>query len=130
MVPDDSSSRWGIQIKLFFWSTVSVSLGFCDQGDKSVAVATKSQSKTGFVKSFLSDNPQGNVKAVNEAWAAAGMNGTIGATLINKVRSQMGLSGNLRAKPKTRTPAKAKSGSKMSRTAEQSQARRCSSRSS
>jgi len=76
-----------------------------------VAVATKSQNKTGFVKKFLNDNPQGNVKAVNEAWAAARMTGTIGATLINKMRSEMGLSGNLRAKSKPKT-AKAKSGTK------------------
>ena len=81
-----------------------------------MAVATKSQSKTSFVKKFLSNNPQGNVKAVNEAWAAAGMKGTIGDTLINKMRSEMGLSGNLRAKSKPRT-AKAKSATKMSKTA-------------
>jgi hypothetical protein len=85
-----------------------------NQGDYVVAVATKSQNKTGFVKKFLSTNPQGNVKAVNEAWAAARMKGTIGATLINKIRSEMGLSGNLRAKPNT---AKAKSGTLKSKTA-------------
>ena len=72
-----------------------------------MAVATKSQSKTGFVKKFLTSTPQGNVKAVNEAWAAARMKGSIGATLINKIRSEMGLSGNLRAKSKPKT-AKAK----------------------
>jgi hypothetical protein len=82
-----------------------------------MATATKSQNKTSFVKEFLSDHPHGNVKAVNEAWAAAGMNGTIGATLINEMRSQMGLSGNLRAKPKPRTAAKAKSATNMSKTA-------------
>jgi hypothetical protein len=79
-----------------------------------VAVATKSQNKTGFIKKFLSNNHQGNVKAVNEAWTAARMTGTIGATLINKIRSEMGLSGNLRAKPKT--AAKPKSGTKMPKT--------------
>ena len=73
-----------------------------------MAVASKSQDKTGFVKKFLQNNPQGNVKAVNEAWAGARMTGTIGATLINKLRSQMGLSGNLRAKPTSRTAAKAR----------------------
>jgi hypothetical protein len=82
-----------------------------------MAVASKSQDKTGFVKKFLQNNPQGNVKAVNEAWAGARMTGTIGATLINKLRSQMGLSGNLRAKPTSRTAAKAKSGTKISRLA-------------
>jgi hypothetical protein len=81
-----------------------------------VAVATKSQNKTAFVKKFLTSNPQGNVRAVNESWVAARMNGSIGATLINKIRSKMGLSGNLRAKSKPRA-AKAESGSKMSKTA-------------
>jgi hypothetical protein len=82
-----------------------------------VATATKSQNKTSFVKNFLNDHPEGNVKAVNEAWAAAGMTGTIGATLINKMRSEMGLTGNLRAKLKPRTAAKAKSATKMAKTA-------------
>ena len=81
-----------------------------------MAVATKSQNKTGFVRKFLSNNPQGNVKAVNEAWAAARMKGTIGSTLINKIRSEMGLSGNLRAKSKAST-TNAKSGTPKSKTA-------------
>jgi hypothetical protein len=81
-----------------------------------VPVATKSQTKTGFVKKFLTNNPQGNVKGVNEAWAAARMKGTIGATLINKIRSEMGLSGNLRAKSKAST-TNAKSGIPKSKTA-------------
>ncbi len=66
-----------------------------------MATATKSGNKTDFVKEFLRENPLGNVKAVNEAWTAAGMPGTIGGTLINKMRSEMGLTGNLRA---TSTP--------------------------
>ncbi len=82
-----------------------------------MATATKSQNKTSFVQDFLNDHPEGNVKAVNEAWAAAGMNGTIGATLINKMRSEMGLTGNLRAKSKPRTAVKTKSGTKMSQSA-------------
>jgi hypothetical protein len=79
--------------------------------------ATATLGKTSFVKEFLSDHPQGNTKAVNEAWAAAGMNGTIGSTLVNKMRSQMGLTGNLRAKSNPRTAAKEKSAFKMSKTA-------------
>src|SRR5271157_3756340 len=78
-------------------------------GDYSMATATRDQGKTSFVKEFLGDHPLGNVQAVNEAWAAAGKNGTIGSTLINKMRSQMGLSGNLRAKSKPRTAGKEKS---------------------
>ena len=42
--------------------------------------------KTRFVKDFLNDHPQGNTKAVNEALAAAGMDGTISPTFINKTR--------------------------------------------
>ena len=34
--------------------------------------ATATPGKTSFVKEFLHDNPQGNTKAVNEAWQAAG----------------------------------------------------------
>ena len=116
-ISPDRQTRLSIQIELFFWSTGSVTLRFCDQGDNSVATATKSQNKTGFVKDFLKDNPKGNAKAVNEAWAAAGMSGTIGATLINKMRSEMGLTGNLRAKSKPKTAAKAKSATRMSKTA-------------
>jgi len=70
--------------------------------------ATRDQGKTTFVKEFLGENPQGNVQAVNEAWAAAGKDGTIGSTLINKMRSQMGLTGNLRATSKPKTAAKKK----------------------
>ena len=80
-----------------------------------MATATKSQNKTSFVKEFLHDNPQGNVQAVNAAWAAAKMNGTIGATLINKMRSEMGLTGNLRAASKPGTTARPKSATKMSK---------------
>jgi hypothetical protein len=73
-----------------------------------MATATRDQGKTSFVKEFLNKNPQGNVQAVNQAWAAAGKDGTIGSTLINKMRSQMGLTGNLRAKPKPKAAAKGK----------------------
>ena len=82
-----------------------------------MATATKSASKSGFVKEFLSKHPEGNVKAVNEAWTAAGMTGTIGDTLIYKTRADMGLSGKLRAKSKPKTAAKAKSPTKMSKPA-------------
>jgi len=82
-----------------------------------MATATRDQGRTSFVKEFLGDHPLGNVKAVNEAWAAAGKDGTIGPTLIHKMRSQMGLSGNLRAKPKPETAAKEKSAPRMPKTA-------------
>ena len=86
-----------------------------------MATATKNQNKTSFVQDFLKDNPKGNAKAVNEAWAAAGMTGSIGATLVNKMRSDMGLTGNLRAKSMPKTAAKAKSGTRMSKKAQSRQ---------
>ena len=57
-----------------------------------------------FVKEFLNDHPQGNVDAVNEAWQAAGFDGTISTTLVNKMRASLGLTGNLRGKTKTVQP--------------------------
>jgi hypothetical protein len=57
---------------------------------------TRNLGKTGFVKEVLNDNPQATTKAVNEAWRAAGFEGTIGPTLVTKMRSEMGLTGNIR----------------------------------
>ena len=37
-----------------------------------------------FVKEFLNDHPQGNVNAVNEAWRAAGFDGTISPTVVKR----------------------------------------------
>lgn len=79
-----------------------------------MAVATKIENKSGFVKEYLTEHPEGNVKAVNAAWTAAGMKGAIGDTLIYKTRAEMGLSGKLRAKSKLKTAARAKSPTKKS----------------
>ena len=108
-----------LHTKFFFWSTVNVTSTFRDQGDYSVPVATKSESKGSFVKDFLSKHPEGNVKSVNEAWTDAGMTGTIGDTLIYQTRAEMGLSGKLRAKSNStpKTAARAKSPTKMSNAA-------------
>src|SRR5271157_787673 len=77
--------------------------------------ATESQGKTSFVKAFLHDNPQAKAKAVNEAWTAAGMKGTISHPVISVVRKQLGLTGKLRGK--IRTAAKGKAASNMPKTA-------------
>ena len=77
--------------------------------------ATATPGKTSFVKEFLNANPQGNTKAVNEAWTAAGMKGTISHPIISQVRKQLGLTGNLRGK--TGTAAKEKSAPNMPKTA-------------
>ena len=66
-----------------------------------MATVTKSQGKTSFVKEFLHGNPQANAKAVNEAWQAAGMKGTISHPIISQVRKQLGLTDNLRRNSKT-----------------------------
>ena len=71
-----------------------------------MATATKSPSKTNFVKEFLQGNPQANAKAVNEAWTAAGMKGTISHPVISEVRKELGLIGNQPGK--TRKVAKEK----------------------
>src|SRR5262249_49341237 len=69
-------------------------------------VRPRDQGKTPFVKEFLNAHPQGNVKAVNEAWQAAGFGGTISPTLVNKMRAHLGLTGNLhRNTGRTKTAA-------------------------
>ena len=48
--------------------------------------SNRTPGKTSFVKEFLNDHPQGTTKTVNEAWQAAGFEGTISPTLVNKTR--------------------------------------------
>jgi hypothetical protein len=60
--------------------------------------ASRKEGKTPFVKEVLAKNPRANAAAVNVAWKAAGKDGTISATLVNKLRSTLGLAGNLRAR--------------------------------
>src|ERR1017187_2593112 len=70
---------------------------------KSATKMSKTASSPGksmFVKEFLIDHPQGNVHAVNEAWQAAGFNGTISRTVVDKMRASLGLTGNLRGNTK------------------------------
>lgn len=62
-----------------------------------MATATaKTVGKTEFVKEVLGKNPHANPTIVNEAWKAAGHDGTISPTLVNKLRASLGLAGNLR----------------------------------
>ena len=46
--------------------------------------ATAAPGKTSFVKQFLNDHPDGTTKIVNEAWQAAGFEGTISPTLVRQ----------------------------------------------
>ncbi len=78
--------------------------------------ATATPGKTSFLKEFLNDHPEGNVKAVNEAWTAAGFDGTISETLVYKARASLGLTGNLSGKTKAAAEGKATStGKKLGR---------------
>ena len=47
--------------------------------------AVRDQGKTAFVRDVLTKNNQANPKAVNEAWSAAGHEGSISTTLVNKI---------------------------------------------
>ena len=87
-----------------------------------MATATKSQGKTGFVKRFLRDNPRGNTKAVNEAWTAAGFDGTISETLVYKARASLGLTGNLSGKTKKSKAKTTPTGKKLGRPRKESTA--------
>jgi hypothetical protein len=68
---------------------------------------TRSLGKTGFVKEYLNDNPQANARAVNEAWKEAGFEGTISNTLVTRMRSELGLTGNIRRAPGKKAEAEA-----------------------
>jgi hypothetical protein len=62
-------------------------------------VAVREAGKTMFVKNVLQKNAQANAAAVNAAWKAAGRAGTVSGTLVQKMRREMGLTGNLRSRP-------------------------------
>ncbi len=66
-----------------------------------------------FIKEFLLDHPRGNVSSVNEAWQAAGFEGSISLSFVNAVRAKMGLTGNLRGK--TEKPRMVVTGKKIGR---------------
>jgi hypothetical protein len=61
-------------------------------------VKARDQGKTPFVKKFLDDHPEANVNEVNEAWKAAGFEGTISPTLVYQMRKQPGLTGSIPGK--------------------------------
>ena len=70
-----------------------------------MATVTRAPGKSDFIKQVLGKNPHATFKAVNEAWTEAGNEGSISQALVNKMRSEAGLSGNLRTKEKADTPA-------------------------
>jgi hypothetical protein len=60
------------------------------------ATAKRNQGKTEFVRSVLEKNPHANARIVRDEWAAAGHTDSISQTLVNKQRSAMGLTGNIK----------------------------------
>ena len=83
---------------------------------------TATPGKTSFLEEFLNDHPQGNVKAVNEAWQAAGYDGTISTALVYKARASLGLTGNLSGKTKKPKAMTTSTGKKPGRPREESTA--------
>lgn len=71
-------------------------------------------SKSDFVREVLTKNPTFTTKSVNEAWSEAGHDGKISETLVQNLRSKLGLTGNIRTgRPPAdgrKTKAKAKRG--------------------
>ncbi len=57
----------------------------------------KNEGKSQFVKDVLKKDPFANARVVNEEWAKAGHDSEISSTLVNKLRSSEGYSGNLRS---------------------------------
>src|SRR4051794_19841725 len=51
------------------------------------------QGKTAFLEGFLPDNRDADLDEVNQAWNAAGNEGTISESLFSKIRSKLGLTG-------------------------------------
>jgi hypothetical protein len=60
----------------------------------------KGQGKSAFVKELLLKNEQANTEAVNVAWKAAEHEGTISPSLVQHVRSEIGLAGNIKTRRK------------------------------
>jgi hypothetical protein len=78
------------------------------------ATVSRDQGKTAFIKQVLFDDELANTAKVNELWAKSGHDGTVSVSLVNKMRSEMGLTGNLRRGPKSPTK-KAYTGKKRGR---------------
>ncbi|MBV8314583.1 MAG: hypothetical protein JOZ53_06570 [Planctomycetaceae bacterium] len=53
----------------------------------------RDQGKSTFVGDVLTKDPQANTEVVSRAWTKAGHAGTISESLVNKIRSRMGLTG-------------------------------------
>ena len=56
-----------------------------------------SPGKTKFTEAYLEEHGEGNEESINEAWSAAGNEGTISSSLVYKMRAKLGLTGHGRA---------------------------------
>lgn len=65
------------------------------------ATIARDQGKTAFIKKVLFDDEFANAAKINELWIDGGHDGSISVSLVNKMRSEMGLTGNLRRGPKS-----------------------------
>jgi hypothetical protein len=65
-----------------------------------VAATDKAPNKTEFLTEFFGRNPTANAREANAAWAEAGNPGSISSTLVQKVRSSLKLTGNIRRGPR------------------------------
>jgi hypothetical protein len=80
-------------VVLVYWGAL---IPIMAPGDRPMpATATRNQGKSMFIKEVLNNDAFANHEAVNKAWRAAGMSGTISPTLVSRMRSRMGLAGNL-----------------------------------
>lgn len=74
------------------------------------ATVARDQGKSTFIKQALFENPYANSALINEAWTESGREGSISTTLVNKMRSELGLTGNLRGRGGKAAPAAAPDG--------------------
>src|SRR5512135_2422367 len=61
----------------------------------------KIEGKSMFLKEYLLDNPDAGTEAIAAAWREAGNEGTISASLVGKVRRDLGLTGKCAAQVKS-----------------------------
>jgi hypothetical protein len=92
-----SNLRTDLGLKGNIRSTPRASVAFPTK--KSEKATRKSEGKSSFLKELLVDHPQANAATANKAWKKAGMKGTISVSLVTKVRSDLGLAGNIRPGP-------------------------------
>jgi hypothetical protein len=62
------------------------------------AAVARDQGKSTFIKQTLFEDPYSNAAKINKLWSESGREGSISVTLVNKMRSEMGLTGNLRGR--------------------------------